>query len=236
MTTTQRTRKPAGGGTRDALLGSLLAGLMVSASTGTAAGGAGEAVSLFDGKTLAGWNAVEESLWRVEGGAITGGSLEDTVEQNSFLMSDGSYADFELTLQLRLRGTEGFINAGIQVRSERLPGSNEVIGYQVDAGDEWWGKLYDESRRNRVIAEAADLAAVAAAVVQGGWNEYRIRCVGPRIQSWINGVPAVDYVEDDPGIPLAGRIGLQVHGEGKALVQVKDLRIVELSSQAGEEK
>jgi hypothetical protein len=62
---------------------------------------------------------------------------------------------------------EGRTLAGwdVQEGSERLPGSHEVTGYQVDAGDEWWGKLYDESRRDRVIAETADLATIAAAVV-----------------------------------------------------------------------
>ncbi len=235
---TTKSQRPVRAKAREALWLTMLAGTVLGASFASATAGAetnGEAVSLFDGKSLAGWDAREESLWRVEDGAITGGSLVETIEENSFLLSDGSYADFELSLKLRLAGTEGFINSGIQVRSERVPNSNEVIGYQVDAGDEWWGKLYDEARRDRVIAEAADLAAVAAAVVPGGWNEYRIRCEGPRIRTWINGVPAIDYVEDDPGIALEGRIGIQVHGDGKALVQVRDITFVELSSSKGAE-
>ena len=62
--------------------------------------------------------------------------------------------------ELRLTGTPGtgLINSGVQIRSLRVPGSTEMSGYQVDAGDGWWGKLYDESRRNKVIAESADTA------------------------------------------------------------------------------
>jgi hypothetical protein len=40
------------------------------------------------------------------------------------------------------------INSGIQIRSIRVPKSKEMKGYQVDAGERWWGKLYDESRRS----------------------------------------------------------------------------------------
>jgi hypothetical protein len=131
-------------------------------------------------------------------------------------------------LKIRISGTEGFINSGIQIRSVRLPDSHEMCGYQVDAGKGWWGKLYDESRRRKVISQAADLAAVNNAVKENGWNEYRILAEGPRIRSWINDVPAIDYTESDPNIALDGHIGIQVHGNGKTLVEVKDVTIKEL--------
>lgn len=112
---------------------------------------------LFDGKTLSGWHARDKTLWRVEGAALTGGSLETTVAHSSFLVSEKRYRNFDLYLKIRLLGEEGFVNSGIQVRSVRLPDSHEVSGYQVDVGDGWWGKLYDESRRNKVIVEAANM-------------------------------------------------------------------------------
>jgi len=49
-----------------------------------------------------------------------------------------------------------------------------MSGYQVDAGDGWWGKLYDESRRNKVVGQSADQATVEAAVKHDGWNEYHV--------------------------------------------------------------
>ncbi|MEO8353434.1 MAG: family 16 glycoside hydrolase, partial [Chthoniobacteraceae bacterium] len=182
-------------------------------------------VPLFDGKTLDGWEG-NPKLWRVEDGEIRGGSLTEHVERNEFIATEKSYSNFDLRLKLRLTGT-GFVNSGVQIRSVRVPNSSEMSGYQVDYGDGWYGKLYDESRRNKVVGEAVGGKA-AATIKEGDWNEYRIRTNGPRIQSWINGVPALDYTEADPAIAQDGHIGIQIHGGGKALVQVKDITIEEL--------
>ena len=185
-----------------------------------------ESVSLFDGKTLNGWEG-NTTLWRVEGGEIRGGSLTEKVARNEFLSTVKTYADFELHVKLRLTGT-GFVNSGVQIRSVRVPGSSETSGYQVDYGKGWYGKLYDESRRNKVIAESKDQAAATAAIHEGEWNEYRILAQGPHIQSWINGVPALDYTEADPAIVQDGQIAIQIHGGGAAEVQVKEVTIEEL--------
>jgi hypothetical protein len=65
------------------------------------------------------------------------------------------------------------------------------------------------------------------------WNEYRIRAEGPRIRSWINGVPALDYTEAEPRVAADGRIAVQIHSGGHALVQVKDVVIEELPPTPG---
>ena len=189
-----------------------------------------EPISLFDGKTFTGWHYRDEEkhLWRIQDGALSGGSLSEFVKHNSFLMSEQRYQNFELNLKVKITSTEGFSNSGIQVRSVRMPNHHEMIGYQVDVGPEWWGKMYDESRRNKTIAEAADLDVVNAAINEDGWNHYRILCEGLRIRSWINGVPAIDFTESDLSIAQEGHLGIQIHGGGKALVQVKDISITEL--------
>ncbi|MEK7952536.1 PVC-type heme-binding CxxCH protein [Luteolibacter soli] len=193
----------------------------------------GEPVSLFDGKTLDGWEvrAGEEKWWKVQDGCITGGSLEEPVAHNTFLATTKRYANFELKLKMRLVKGEGFMNSGVQIRSIRVPGNFEMEGYQVDAGPGWWGKLYDESRRDKVIGEPVKPAELKANDFD--WNEYRIVCEGPRIQSWVNGVAALDYTEADAKIPLEGLIGLQTHGGGKVLVQFKEITIEELPATPG---
>ena len=188
-------------------------------------------VSLFDGKTLAGWEG-DAAWWRVEAGEIRGGSLTTKVPKNFFLATEKSYQNFDLRVKLRLTGT-GFVNSGIQMRSVRIPNSSEMSGYQVDYGKGWYGKIYDESRRNKVIAESKDAAAVLAAVKEGEWNEYRILAEGNRIRSWINGVPALDYLETEPNIAADGKIGIQIHSGGMAEVQAKDITIEELPSTPG---
>ena len=187
---------------------------------------AAESVSLFDGKTLEGWEG-NTQLWHVEDGEIRGGSLTEKVVRNEFLSTRRAYADFDLRVKLRLSGT-GFVNSGVQIRSVRVPGSSETSGYQVDYGKGWYGKLYDESRRNKVIAESKDMVAATAAIHEGEWNEYRVRAEGAHIQSWINGVPALDFIEVDPAIVQDGQIAIQIHGGGAAQVQVKDVIIEEL--------
>lgn len=194
---------------------------------------AGEPTRLFNGQSLDGWEG-DPRWWRVEQGALFGGSRSEKIPKNVFLATARSYRDFDLRLSLRLRGTPntGMINSGIQIRSQRVPDSTEMRGYQVDAGDGWWGKLYDESRRNKVIATAADLAAVNAAVRPNDWNDYRILAEGPRIRTWINGVPAIDFTETDASIPLEGRIGIQIHSGGVATIEVREVILTELESSA----
>ena len=188
-------------------------------------------VSLFDGKTLAGWEG-DAAWWRVEAGEIRGGSLTTKVPKNFFLATEKSYQNFDLRIKLRLTGT-GFVNSGIQMRSVRVPNSSEMSGYQVDYGKGWYGKIYDESRRNKVIAESKDAAGVLAAVKEGEWNEYRILAEGTRIRSWINGVPALDYVETEPNIAADGKIAIQIHSGGMAEIQAKDITIEELPPTPG---
>ncbi|MCU0797926.1 MAG: DUF1080 domain-containing protein [Akkermansiaceae bacterium] len=194
-----------------------------------------EPVKLFDGRSLDGWEvrAGEEKWWTVADGVIRGGSLTEKVPHNTFLATRARHANFDLKLKVRLVKGEGFMNSGIQIRSIRVEGNHEMSGYQVDAGIDWWGKLYDESRRNRVIGEPVDPAAVKAAVRDWEWNEMRILCEGPRIRTWINGVAALDFTEKEKDIPLEGLIGLQCHGGGRFLVEFKDIELTPLPATPG---
>lgn len=65
------------------------------------------------------------------------------------------------------------------------------------------------------------------------WNDYRIRCEGPRIQIWRNGTQAVDYTEPDGQIPQSGVIGLPVHGMGKTEASYRDMLLEELPQPYG---
>ena len=77
------------------------------------------------------------------------------------------------------------------------------------------------------------LAHTHAPVIQrilktNDWNDYVIRCEGPQIRLWLNGLLMVDYTEPDEAIPLTGLIGLQIHGGGKAEAAYRDILIKEL--------
>lgn len=192
---------------------------------------AAEPVPIFDGETFEGWEGDIGTVWRIEDGALTAGSLEKRQEKNNFLATVKEYGDFELTLKWRLLGTEGFVNGGVQFRSKRIPDHHEVIGYQADLGAGTDGALYDESRRKRMLAKPSPEVLAKVEKPLGEWNEYRIRAEGPRIQLWLNGVQTVDYTEEDEGIDETGIIAVQIHGNATALVQYKDLAIVELKQE-----
>jgi hypothetical protein len=188
-----------------------------------------KATPLFDGKTFDGWDGDTKMTWRIEDGCLVGGSLNKKQSRNEFLATKKEYGDFVLTVKFKLLGdsTKTFVNSGVQIRSQRIKDSHEMTGYQADLGEGFWGSIYDESRRNKVMA-AADQENMHKALKPGEWNEYRIRAEGRRIQTWINGAQAVDYTEPDEKIPQVGRIGVQIHGGGPAEVWFKDITIEEL--------
>jgi Domain of Unknown Function (DUF1080) len=183
---------------------------------------------LFDGKTFRGWEGDTLHTWRIENGTIAGGSVNEMVPHNNFICTKRNYGNFILRLKVKLVGKSGFINAGVQFRSQRLTNpSHEMIGYQSDVGPGYWGSLYDESRRNKTLM-APDSAFVSGLVKVNDWNEMEIRCENRHIRLYLNGKQTVDYTEEDESLPQDGLIGLQVHGGGKVEVYYKDLILTEL--------
>lgn len=186
-------------------------------------------VLLFDGKSLAGWEGETAKVWRVEEGAIVGGAKSGN-PQNEFLATKKDYRDFVLTLEYRLTGTTGFVNGGVQFRSRRIAEpAHEMSGYQADIGAGYSGCLYDESRRNRMLA-TAEKDLITKAEKPGDWNRYEIRCEGPRTRLTLNGVPTVDYTEPESGMPLTGKIALQIHGGSDAVIEYRNIVIDEIPS------
>jgi hypothetical protein len=91
----------------------------------------------------------------------------------------------------------------------------------------WWGALYDESRRNKVLI-GPDQAKMNGVIKANDWNDYVIRAEGPRIQLWVNGVQTVDYTETDPAIDTSGVIAVQIHSGPPSQALYRDITIVEL--------
>lgn len=211
------------------LAGSFLLGLgfaVAASAAGTAAepSARSQPVRLFDGRTFAGWEG-NFKMFRIEAGAIVGGTLNEKIPHNEFLCTTRTYGDFELRLKFKVRG-EG-VNAGVQFRTKRIPNHHEVSGYQADIGQKYWGSLYDESRRKKILAQA-DLDAVMKVVKIDDWNEYVVRAEGPRIRFWLNGLQTIDYTETDDAIDRSGVIAVQIHGGPPSEAWYKDLEITEL--------
>jgi dienelactone hydrolase len=176
--------------------------------------------SLVAGDDLTGWEG-DSTIWKAINGSIVGKTLK--LDHNDFLASRTTYGDFILKATFRLKDGAG--NSGIMFRARRQ-GAHEMSGYQADIGENYWGSLYDESRRNKTLVAAAEPALKK--LHKNLWNQYLIRAIGDDVRLSLNGVESVHYVEKDGAIARSGALGLQVHAGGPTEVEFKDLYIQKL--------
>ena len=105
---------------------------------------------------------------------------------------------------LDFRLADGKGNSGVQFRSVRVP-PHEMSGYQADIGEGYWGSLYDESRRNKVLVPAPQDAIKA--LNKSDWNHYAVRAMGDHIILGLGGKVAVNYRETEPSDRAVGPPG-----------------------------
>jgi len=182
---------------------------------------------LFDGKSFDGWEG-NLRVFRIEDGAITRGSLKESLPHNEFLCTTEEYDDFELRLKFKLLGDPASANAGVQFRSKRIPNHHEVIGYQADMGQQYWGALYDESRRRKILV-GPNLDELNKVLKRDDWNDYVIRAEGKRVRLSINGFQTADFTETDDGIEQRGHVCLQIHGGPPSEAWYKEITIEPLA-------
>ncbi|HKI21234.1 MAG TPA: family 16 glycoside hydrolase, partial [Isosphaeraceae bacterium] len=167
---------------------------------------------------LTGWEG-DTQLWSVKGGALIGHS--PGLDHNEFLATTRSYGDFILALNFRLIDGKG--NSGVQFRSVRVP-PHEMSGYQADIGEGYWGALYDESRRNKILVSPRPESLKALA--QKDWNHYVVRAFGDRIDISLSGQTTVNnYREEDSQIARSGLLAVQIHAGGPMEIQFRDVMI-----------
>jgi hypothetical protein len=189
-------------------------------------------VSLFDGKTLAGFEQKGgKAAYSVEDGCIVGTTVSKT--PNSFLCTKRHYGDFVLEYEFKV---DGRLNSGVQIRSHSIPKyrKGRVHGYQVEIDPDvkrnrmWTAGIYDESRRGWLFDLKSNDAA-RKAFKPDAWNKIRVSAIGDSLKTWLNGVPAADLVDS---MTSSGFIALQVHGIGNRTDQMqvrwRDLRIQDL--------
>ena len=185
-------------------------------------------VTLFDGKTTAGWvQRGGKAAYTVEDGALVGRTVLG--ESNSFLCPPKEYADFVLEFEVWV---DPKVNSGVQVRSASRPDYRDgvVHGYQVEIDPSeraWSGGIYDEQRRGW-LANPKDDPAARKAFEVGEWNRYRVEAAGDRLRTWVNDVPVADLVD---GMTRSGFIGFQVHQAKEAglVVEWRNIRLKELA-------
>ncbi|MEM8734017.1 MAG: DUF1080 domain-containing protein [Planctomycetota bacterium] len=209
-------------------------------------------VSLFDGKTLDGWEG-DQKFWRVEDGAIVGQTTEDNkTAKNTFLVfTKDTVDDFELRFSYRVKGG----NSGIQYRSEVL--SKWVVkGLQADfedqmheGKDKFSGMFFEENgrmfmgqrgdvvvvRSNEAnakkprlekIATVGDPVELEANIRRDGWNDYTIIAKGNVFIHIINGkVMSIGIDEDELNARKSGILAWQLHAGPPLKIEMKNIRL-----------
>jgi len=192
-------------------------------------------VSLFDGKSLAGWASAPE------GYAVEDGNLICVAGGKGNLLSEKEYSDFILKFEFKL--TPG-ANNGLGIRCpKRLEGNLHIDGIELQILDDTAEKYkdlkpyqYHGSIYGIVPAKRGFLKPV------GEWNQQTVTVQGRRIKVELNGHTIVDANLDDatkdgtldgtphPGLArTSGHIGFLGHGDR---VDFRHLQIKELSSAA----
>ena len=185
--------------------------------------------SLFDGKTLAGWDGAgkpKETCWKVDDGNIV-----CTGEKGGpWLRTAKEYGDFNLRFDYQVSPGG---NSGIYVRvpkngnHHRDDKTKPEAGFEIQVLDDkakqyaklkpyqYCGSLYDICGANRHVGRKS-----------GEWNTLEINCQGQHITTTHNGVTIVDVTpESHPLISLRktyGFLGLQNHS---TVVKFRNLRI-----------
>ena len=204
--------------------------------------------SLFDGKTLKGWNG-DPKFWKAADGAIVGQTTKETpTNGNTFIIwEDGKLTDFDLTLEFKIEGG----NSGIQYRSFVKPGKHDgwrIGGYQADfeAGDRYSGICYGEGFRGilsdrgfhttltiddngklkKNAKKFGDSKEIGKAVKKGDWNTYRITAKGYHFTHYINDVKTTELTDNDEKTRRAdGVLALQLHAGSPMKVSFRKIYI-----------
>ncbi|MBY0587483.1 DUF1080 domain-containing protein [bacterium] len=205
-------------------------------------------VSIFDGRSLAGWQGQDDSFWTIEDEAITGTIKPDhRPPMNQYLVWQGGLVeDFEIKLDYRHTGsTTPDTNGGFQYRSRRLP-NGDVAGYQVDNnfGQPWRARLYDEFGRHDLALEGQEawfsptgdrsvktgtVEAAPAKFRLDDWHEYHLSAIGPELTLSVNGrVIAVAHDGDGDCFEARGILAMQLHTGPTMKAQFKNIRLKQI--------
>lgn len=197
-------------------------------------------VSMFNGKTLAGWTQKNgTATYQVVNGTIKG--TTNPGSPNSFLCSVKEYGDFELEFEVLVSSE---LNSGVQIRSQTkaeegktIYNTGRVNGPQVEieaSGAEGAeaGYVYGEATGRGWLTPEERLVPHKH-FKDSQWNKFRIIAKGARIQTFINDQKIEDITDEEIyKTHPKGFVGLQVHGVGKKEIPLhaiwRNLRIREL--------
>ncbi len=198
-------------------------GALILCTSGQAAEPEASLQLVFNGKDWTGWDLRGQAKYSIRDGVIVG---ETGKGGHGWLCTSRTYGDFRLELDVKIDTG----NAGIQIRSH-IDAQDVMVGYQIEVDPSkraWSGGLYEQGGRGWLQPLTNNPAAQQAFKV-GQWNHYRIEAIGDHLRSWVNGVPATDYLDAES---LEGIIALQVHAGQDVHVEYRNIRLADLGRHA----
>ena len=175
--------------------------------------------SLFNGKDLSGWNIHGTELWYVEKGLLVCESGPD--KKYGYLSTNKFYDDFILTLEFK---QEANGNSGVFFRS-KLEGT-KISGWQAEVAPPGnnSGGIYESYGRGWLIQPGPEKDK---ALRMGEWNRMKIKVVGDKVTTWLNGTKMIGFKDEKIG-QGKGSIALQIHSGGGIKVKWRNLKIKSL--------
>ena len=175
--------------------------------------------SLFNGKDLSGWNIHGTELWYVEKGLLVCESGPD--KKYGYLSTNKFYDDFILTLEFK---QEANGNSGVFFRS-KLEGT-KISGWQAEVAPPGnnSGGIYESYGRGWLIQPGPEKDK---ALRMGEWNRMKIKVVGDKVTTWLNGTKMIGFEDEKIG-QGKGSIALQIHSGGGIKVKWRNLEIKSL--------
>lgn len=185
----------------------LMCFVIVSAALGIGRCRAGEPVSLFDGKTLDGWDVLRcQAIVKDKAILLEGG--------NGLVQTKKRYGDFVLEYEWKALKPDGW-DSGVYFRYEEVPpGSPWPRQYQVNLRKEMEGELVGfADGKNNVPTRPGD------------WNRFELTVKGTVASLKVNGKPAwkVNGIKSPRGF-----IALQAEIPGGGQFLFRNIRISEL--------
>jgi hypothetical protein len=179
-----------------------------------------KAVSIFNGKDLAGWKIHGTEKWYVENGNLVCESGPD--KQYGYLSTDSSYKNFELTLEFK---QEANGNSGVFFRSS-IEGV-KISGWQCEVAplNHNTGGIYESYGRGWLIKPNP---LHERFLKTGKWNKLKLKVVGDQVTTWLNGHMMIDLKDEKIGTGN-GFIALQIHDGGGINVRWRKLKLKEFN-------
>jgi hypothetical protein len=169
-------------------------------------------ISLFDGKSLAGWKANENpDTFKVENGEL----IVKGPRAHLFYVGDvngGKFKNFELKLDISTRPKA---NSGVYFHTEFQKDGWPAKGYEVQVNN-----THGDPKKTAGLYNVKD--NLEAPAKDGEWFTMTIKVVGKHITTSVNGKVIVDYTEEErpqrkanPGRLIgSGTFALQGHDPG----------------------